>query len=113
MFSTAFVLYQISSLRPEWLIIFDNADNYPEMVEKYLPPGNIGNILITSRNPALRRIATHENSMEVTEMNEATAIDLLLKTSGFGNQYRNEAQQIVNNLYCLPLAIDMAGAYIT
>ncbi|KAF8984336.1 hypothetical protein BDQ17DRAFT_1260880, partial [Cyathus striatus] len=96
-----------------WLMIFDNADNSPEMVEKYFPPGNTGNILITSRNSGLKRTATHDNSMEVTEMNEPTAIELLLKTSGHSHIDEKEAQQIVNNLYCLPLAIDIAGAYIT
>ena len=35
----------------EWLIIFDNADeSSPEMVAKFLPSGNRGNLLITSRN---------------------------------------------------------------
>ncbi|KAF8976950.1 P-loop containing nucleoside triphosphate hydrolase protein [Cyathus striatus] len=112
-FSTAVVLQQISSLKSQWLMIFDNADSSPEMVEKYIPPGNIGNILITSRNSELRRTATHDNSMEVSEMNETTAIELLLKIGGLSHIHEKEAKQIVKNIYCLPLAIDMAGAYIT
>ena len=45
------VLQWISFLQEEWLIVFDNADvPPPEVVEKFIPPGNRGNILITSRN---------------------------------------------------------------
>ncbi|KAF9001699.1 P-loop containing nucleoside triphosphate hydrolase protein, partial [Cyathus striatus] len=95
--SSPVVLNQISSLKHEWLVIFDNADGAPEIVEKFLPPGDVGNILITSRNHALKRITTHKNSME-----------LLLKT-----KYRKEAELIVKEMHYLPLAIDMAGAYIT
>ena len=43
------VLQWISSIQEEWLIVFDNADNpAPEVVAQFIPPGNRGNILITS-----------------------------------------------------------------
>ncbi|KAF8975277.1 hypothetical protein BDQ17DRAFT_1268110, partial [Cyathus striatus] len=112
-FNPAVVLNQISSLKSQWLLIFDNADDSPELVENFLPPGNKGNILITSRNPKLKRVTTHQNSMEVVEMNEMAAIELLLKASGHSEKDRKKAQQIVQMLHGLPLAIDMAGAYIT
>ena len=45
------VLQWISSIQEDWLIVFDNADDpSPEVVAKFLPPGNRGNIMITSRN---------------------------------------------------------------
>ena len=45
------VLQWISFLQGEWLIVFDNADApLPKVVEKFVPPGKRGNILITSRN---------------------------------------------------------------
>ena len=45
------VLQWISSIQEEWLIVFDNADEPPVYVmERFIPPGNRGNILITSRN---------------------------------------------------------------
>ncbi|KAF8996968.1 P-loop containing nucleoside triphosphate hydrolase protein [Cyathus striatus] len=69
-FSSAVVLKWISNVKSEWLMIFDNADGSPELIEKFLPPGNVGNIVITSRNPALKRITTHKNSLEVSEMSE-------------------------------------------
>ena len=42
-------LQWMSCLPGEWLAVFDNADNLPpEVVVKFIPPGNRGNILITS-----------------------------------------------------------------
>ena len=52
----------ISFLQENWLIVFDNADvPSPEVVEKFIPPGNRGNILITSRNRSMGRIVSFEN----------------------------------------------------
>ena len=43
------VLQWISCIQEEWLIVFDNADDLlPDVVAKFIPPGNRGNILITS-----------------------------------------------------------------
>ena len=42
-------LQWISGIQEEWLIVFDNADDLPpDVVAKFIPPGNRGNILITS-----------------------------------------------------------------
>jgi hypothetical protein len=45
------VLQWISRIQHEWLLVFDNADGEPDVVAKFIPPGNRGNLLITSRNP--------------------------------------------------------------
>ena len=42
------VLQWISRIEHEWLLIFDNADSEPDVVAKFRPPGNWGNLLITS-----------------------------------------------------------------
>jgi hypothetical protein len=43
------VLQWMSGIQEEWLIVFDNADVPPvHVVEKFILPGNRGNILITS-----------------------------------------------------------------
>src|SRR5947207_11096341 len=34
-----------------WLLVFDNADDPNLSLSSYLPPGNRGHIIITSRNP--------------------------------------------------------------
>jgi hypothetical protein len=97
-------------------MIFDNADVLsPAVLEGYFPPGRKGNILITSRNSAMKTLTSPENSLEVTEMEEKEAIGLLLKASCLESptsDVQGEASRIVKELFCLPLAIDQAGAYI-
>ena len=99
--------------RSNWLMIYDNADNGYQVVEKFLPPGNGGNILITSRNYELCRIT--DNSMEVVEMEEEEALSLLFKSARL-NQTSEDVQtlakQLVSKLGGIPLAIDQAGAYM-
>ena len=106
----------IGLLKENYVIIFDNADSLsPAELEAYLPPGRGRNILITSRNFTMRNLTSPENSLEVTEMEENDAIELLLKASCLdpsSMKFQAEASKIVNELFCLPLAIDQAGAYI-
>ena len=109
------VLQWISFLQEEWLIVFDNADSPPpEVVEKFIPPGNSGNILITSRNRSMGRLVSFENRIEIKEMNEADAMALLLRASCLDPmpEHLESSKKIVNELYCIPLAINHAGAFI-
>ena len=83
------------------------------MVERFLPLGNGGNIMITSRNLELMRIT--ENSMEVLEMGEEEALSLLSKSAGLNCESENiqtMAKQLISKLGGIPLAIDQAGAYM-
>ncbi|KAF8351010.1 hypothetical protein F5887DRAFT_1278053 [Amanita rubescens] len=110
--SAAHALKWISG-KSNWLMIYDNADGGYQVVEKFLPPGNGGNILITSRNFELCRIT--EGSMEVFEMKEEEALSLLFKSARLN--YTSEdveilAKQLVSKLGGIPLAIDQAGAYM-
>ncbi|TFK31238.1 P-loop containing nucleoside triphosphate hydrolase protein [Crucibulum laeve] len=111
------VLYWIASLSKEWLLIFDNADGEPAMVEKYLPSNNTGDILITSRNPNMRSLSSNKHSIELNGMNMEDAIALLLKRSNLEEEMtesiQKAAEEIVTTLFCLPLAVDQAGAFIT
>ena len=109
------VLQWISNIQEEWLIVFDNADLPPETVARFFPPGNRGNILITSRNRSMERIVmVLENSIEINGMEELDAIVLLLKSSCLTllDQHIEVAKKIVIELGCIPLAVDHAGAYI-
>ena len=111
------VLQWISFLQEEWLIVFDNANvPPPEVVEKFIPSGNRGNILITSRNRSMGRIVLFKNRIEIKEMEEADAITLLLKASCLDPlafpEHLEVSKKIVNELCYIPLAIDHAGAYI-
>ena len=113
--SVVSVLQWISFLQEEWLIVFDNADLPPlEVVERFISSGNRGNILITSRNRSMGRIVSFENRIEIKEMEEADAIALLLKVSCLDPlpEHLEVSKNIVNELCCIPLAIDQAGAYI-
>ena len=108
-------LWWISHIQKEWLIVFDNADDpSPEMVAKFIPRGNRGNILITSRNRSMGRIIGFKDAIEITEMEEPDAITLLLRVSDLdpSPERIKTAQGIVAELGYTPLAIDQAGAYI-
>jgi len=106
----------IGSLGDNYAIVFDNADALtPEELEGYFPSGLGGNILITSRNSAMQRLTSFENSYEVEEMEEDDAILLLLKAACLDTsrtELKTEASKIVKELFHIPLAIDQAGAYI-
>ena len=108
------VLQWISVMQEQWLIVFDNADDPPpEVVARFLPSGDRGNILITSRSRSMGRIISFKNSIEITEMEESDAITLLLKTSCLDAAgHLQAAQKIVAELGCIPLAVHHAGAYI-
>ena len=108
-------LYWIGSLKESYVMVFDNADVLsPAVLEGYFPPGQRGNILITSCNSTMQCLTSPENSLEVTEMEENEAILLLLKASclSSSSDLKAEASKIVKELFGLPLAVDQAGAYI-
>ena len=108
-------LIWIGSLQSEWLLVFDGADGAPEVVEKFIPSSSLGNILVTSRNRSLGRITSYANSLKIDQMAEEDAILLLLKASCLTERpeiVHSIAQQIVNELCCLPLAVDQAGSSI-
>ena len=108
-------LQWISQIQGEWLIVFDNTDNpSPEAVAKFIPSGNRGNILITSRNNSMGRLIGFKNLIEIIEMEESDAITLLLRASNLCSsaEHMQAAKEIVAELGYIPLAIDQAGAYI-
>jgi tetratricopeptide (TPR) repeat protein len=103
------------SRRANWLIVYDSADGHYSAVEKFLPPGNGGNVLITSRNPGLKRITLVRNSLEVLDMTNEEGISLLLKSAmldGTSDHIMVIARIVVAELGGIPLALDQAGGYI-
>ena len=109
------VLQWMSFIQEEWLIVFDAADNPSEyVVENFIPSGNRGNILITSRNQYMGRFVSSDNIIEIKKMEESDAITLLLKASHLNASAKHieVAKNIVTELGCIPLAVDQAGAYI-
>src|SRR5277367_2684795 len=111
----ASVIHWLSEMDSNWLLIFDNADGEPSMVSKSLPPGNRGNVLITSRNPEMKRNVSSGAWIEVEDMEEEDAISLLLKAAFLDDtseELRQASMPIVKELCFLPLAVDQAGAAI-
>jgi tetratricopeptide (TPR) repeat protein len=109
------ILQWLSRKDDEWLLIFDNADDDPDIVAKNIPQGNRGNLLITSRNPNARRLVAPKSWKEVAEMEEDDAIDLFLRAAFLdesSTEFRIHAKNIVKELSCLALAVDQAGAFI-
>src|SRR5271170_603846 len=113
--STASVLQWLSRIKHDWLLIFDGADGTPGMIPQFLPQGNHGSILFTSRNPDMQRNVPPQACLEVQQMGEEEAISLLLKAAFLdvsSGDLRQASKPIVEELCCLPLAIDQAGAAI-
>jgi hypothetical protein len=110
--SAGSVLQWISE-RTDWLMIYDGADGDYEMAEKLLPPGNGGNILITSRNMEIRRATLA--SLKVLNMAEEEAASLLLKSAaldGMCSYNCDLARKLASELGGIPIALDQAGAFM-
>ncbi|KAF8717618.1 hypothetical protein AX14_012094 [Amanita brunnescens Koide BX004] len=110
---SAVTVLQLISKTVNWLIVYDGADGDYQIVEKFFPPGNGGNILITSRNRGLRRITS--TSRKVVNMTEAEAVSLLLKSAaldGMSDHNNNLTRKLVSEFDGIPLALDQAGAYM-
>ncbi|KHE78410.1 hypothetical protein GE21DRAFT_1268409 [Neurospora crassa] len=117
----------------QWLMILDNADDVTifnntttsggsasedgsaikaQPLSEFLPRGQTGNILITSRDKAAAQLlAGNWNAREVSAMTEHEAIQLLRKKL---RDYNDEACEValVRALDCIPLAITQAASYI-
>jgi tetratricopeptide (TPR) repeat protein len=111
-------LKQWFSRQKDWLLILDNADDL-EILPDFLPGGEKGHLLLTTRDPAVEGMA---RSVEVEQMDMQEGIDLLLRRArGLASETLLEqtsqedrviAEQVVKEMGGLPLALDQAGAYI-
>ena len=99
------------------LVIFDNADQ-PEVLSNFWPKAGICSILITSRDPmTVSPFFFPTAHAEVQGLPMKDAICLLMRLTDnlnieAGDTRRLEAQELVQQLQCLPLAIDQIGAII-
>ncbi|PPQ85614.1 hypothetical protein CVT26_008972, partial [Gymnopilus dilepis] len=105
-------LLKLVALLPQaWLLILDNAN---DQVHKFIPSGNSGDILITSRDRSVRRHTTVD--IEIDKMSEEDAVPLLMRASHYEEpsspRVLAAARAIIQKLHCLPLAVDQAGAFI-
>ncbi len=112
------VVKQWLSRQKDWLLILDNADDLA-IIPEYLPEGENGHILLTTRDPAVEGIA---RGIAVEQLDMQEGIDLLLRrTRGqqpetslqrVSQEEQDAARSIVTALGGIPLAIDQAAAYI-
>lgn len=98
-----------------WLLIFDNADDLESIgLPKYFPASSWGHIIITSRaNAALGYAGSPECLVGLLPRPEAS--NILIERSGLKVSSEAElrcAEEIINLLGGLPLALDQAGAFI-
>ncbi|KAL7275543.1 hypothetical protein RUND412_001502 [Rhizina undulata] len=98
-----------------WLLLVDNHDKpAADTFDNLFPTCDWGSFIITTRLPNLRR---HGVCIEVAEIGSEAGLELLLESSGIIEEEMSEselqeAQELVQDLGELPLALDQAGAYI-
>ena len=101
-----------------WLMIFDNADgeDATDLLRDYIPPcEDRGSVLITTRD---QKVANQVGAIQVTELDEESAIDLLKKSTYFNRSELSSskiqeenlaASQLVKQIGYLPLGIRQAA----
>lgn len=101
----------------QWLLIVDNVDDmdmWNNELKGYLPMNQQGRIVCTTRSRKIAVKIAAANVIEVREMDEDTAMQLLSKL--LINQHLlthgQEARKLIKQLTFLPLAIVQAAAYI-
>ncbi|GAA5118500.1 BTAD domain-containing putative transcriptional regulator [Pseudonocardia adelaidensis] len=90
---------------PGWVLVFDNADD-PALLEPFLPAARHGDVVITSHNPAWRRLA---RPVTVPPLNRAESVRYVVDRTG---DAAGEADTLAEQLGDLPLALEQACAYI-
>ena len=107
-------LHWLSSSKEEWLILFDNADDPSIDLREYIPSCSHGNIIITSRNPGMRKHAP-QSHYHIGGLDPEEAMTLLLQSSMLSpdNDDQQYATSLLQVLEHLALAIVQAGAFIS
>jgi len=90
---------------PGWVLVFDNADD-PALLEPFMPAARHGDVVITSRNPAWRRLA---RPVTVSPLRRSESVRYVTDRTGDG---ADEADTLAELLGDLPLALEQACAYI-
>ena len=103
----------LSNRKEPWLLVLDNADNPEVDYSEYLPPFG-GAVIITSRNPELKRYSTVGHfDLEGLDENDALHLFFISANLTLDSSTEPQAQALViEALQCHPLAIIQAGAHI-
>jgi hypothetical protein len=115
---TVKAVIQWFAVHKNWLLIFDNADDFT-VIHTYLPPADDGHILLTTRTQIMSGVA---HKIDIKKMESEEAVLLLLRRAGIEassdvqpeviQEIHAQGEEIVKELDGLPLAIDQAGAYM-
>jgi tetratricopeptide (TPR) repeat protein len=119
--------YLSSTNAGKWLMVFDNADDINMWMNKpkskkgsqrrlkdYLPQSDQGNVIFTTRDKGAAIALESQKVVEVAELSEETAKDLLQRHLIHPEQADTDCStdQLLAQLTYLPLAIVQASAYI-
>lgn len=89
-----------------WLLVIDDSED-SNVARLAIPPGGGGHVLITSQYTAWRRTGA---VIELAPLSEVSAVDLLVRRSG--QKAGDTDLKLVNALGGLPLAVELAGAFL-
>ena len=114
-FPNKFSAWLLSRKHLNYLLIFDSMDD-PRSVQtsNYMPRTDWGHIIYTSRDQNIIGTLAKTGAL-LDQLGTRDAVSVLLQKAGVlepSAEDLEQAQQIVQQLGCLPLAIDQAGAYI-
>ncbi|KAL8690234.1 MAG: hypothetical protein Q9218_004272 [Villophora microphyllina] len=112
-------LKQAAAEEDSWLVIFDNADDFTWGIKNLIPRGKKGHILITSRDSYSPKLVDGgSESLQIDLMQPSEARTILLNHVKTDDDTATETllqycDTLTETLGYLPLAVDMAGAYIS
>ncbi|WP_055668219.1 NB-ARC domain-containing protein [Desnuesiella massiliensis] len=90
-----------------WLLILDDvSEAFP--IEQIIPKIGEGHIIMTTR--LTKRNNTYNLAFELKNLNEEDATEFLIKRTGIND--RENAKRVAKRLFCFPLALEQAAAYI-
>jgi len=112
------VLRWLRDRNDEWLVIVDNADDVTWGIQKIMPQGDQGSVIITSRdNRSPRLVPRGCESVYVDIMSPAEGAALLLQhmqldAESAPQEVQHNCGLVAQKLGYLALAVDLAGAHI-
>ena len=103
----------LSKQQKDWFVILDNADDPEIDIFSFIPKRFNGNVIITTRNATYSNLAPRTTHV-VEGLIMPDAISLILSMADYEVTAENQflAQQIVQEIDHLPLALAHAGGYI-
>lgn len=106
----------LANVQHSWLLVLDNADDPDVDYQCYFPSGQLGVIIMTSRNSECHRYA-NTPAVELGGLFESDARELLLHAIDLPREqwrtFQDDAKELATLLQSHPLALMQAGAYIS